>query len=275
MKLSAEVGSRTMTIIGIDCATIASKTGLTLAEYDEAILRIKDCRIADSKVPVAEQIYGWIQTAERALLAMDAPLGWPSPMGRALAEHKAGAPIAIKANDLFRRYTDEVVRRTPGKSPLEVGADRIARTARTALSFLADLGVLVGKSIPLAWKARIDRGIYAIEVYPAGTLRVHQRMGTVVGSANTDEKKRSLLNKMSESGTLRFENEKDTAIANEHVLDSVLCAASAVEFLEERVIFPRTENERDLAQKEGWIWVRDAAGSERNTQRVLGLRCPN
>ena len=100
-------------------------------------------------------------------------------------------------------------------------------------------------------------------------------MGTVVGSANTDEKKRSLLNKMSESGTLRFENEKDTAIANEHVLDSVLCAASAVEFLEERVIFPRTENERDLAQKEGWIWVRDAAGSERNTQRVLGLRCPN
>lgn len=244
-------------IIGIDCATIASKTGLALAEYDNGVLCIKDCRVADTKTPVADQIYSWIQIVERALLAMDSPLGWPLSMGEALVKHKAGAPIRIKANNLFRRCTDEVVRRTLGKSPLEVGADRIARTALVALSFLEDLSVLVGKPIPLAWDAQFDGGVWAIEVYPAGTLRAYQKLDLVTDSTDASLKKRSLLNRMSESGALQFEKGKDKAIDNEHVLDSVLCAISAVDFLERRVIAPVSNKERDFAQKEGWIWVRD------------------
>jgi predicted RNase H-like nuclease len=249
-----------MTIIGIDCATIAAKTGLALSEFNGGILSIKDCRIAETKIPIADQIYNWIASADRVLLAMDSPLGWPHPMGRALIKHKAGAPIAFGANDLFRRYTDEVVRKALGKLPLEVGADRIARTAVAALSLLADLGALVGKAIPLAWDAQVGKSTWAIEVYPAGTLRAYQRMGAVTDSKDSKPGKRSLVSRMKKSGTLRFESGMEKGIDNEHVLDSVLCAISAVDFLEKRAIAPRTDKERNLARKEGWIWVRDTSG---------------
>jgi len=202
------------------------------------------------------QVSAWIGSDDRALLAMDSPLGWPHAMGAALAKHNAGASISTPANRLFRRCTDDVVRTVLGKTPLEVGADRIARTALTALSLLADLGALIGNDVRLAWDAHLGIGVWAIEVYPAGTLRAYQRLGTVADSNDLATRKRSLLGHLKKSGTLIFGNGKEEGLENEHVLDSVLCAIAAVDFLEERALTPQTDEEKALARKEGWIWVR-------------------
>lgn len=70
---------------------------------------------------------------------MDAPLGWPRPLGPALSDHRAGEPIDPPADTLFHRETDGVVHRTVGKRPMEVGADRIARTARSAVELIGEL----------------------------------------------------------------------------------------------------------------------------------------
>jgi predicted RNase H-like nuclease len=246
-----------MTIIGIDCATLASKTGLAFAEYGNGRLEVRECMIGGTSTPIAQQVARWLKSTRTALLALDSPLGWPALLGTTLANHKAGIPIHARSNDLFRRHTDEVVKETLGKSPLEVGADRIARTAVAALSLLEDIGVLIGKNIALAWKARPNEGIRAIEVYPAGTLRAYQRIGFVQESGNVDQAKQSLIAKMKKKGRVRFDKGNAKSIDNEHVIDAVLCALAATDFIENRVIFPATDKEMDLARKEGWIWVRD------------------
>jgi len=249
-----------MTIIGIDCATLASKTGLTLAEYVNGRLEVQECMIGNVRIPIAQQVAGWLKPASTALLALDSPLGWPALLGKTLFDHNAGLPIHEKANELFRRHTDEVVKEALGKPPLEVGADRIARTAIAALSLLADLGSLIGKNIALTWEPGLDEGIRAIEVYPAGTLRAYQHIGFVPNSGKVDHDKRGLIAKMRKNGRLRFNGSK--SVDNQHVLDSVLCAVAATDFVEKKVIFPRTDEERELARKEGWIWVRDPSARD-------------
>lgn len=61
-----------------------------------------------------------------------------------------------------------------GKQTLDVGADRIARTARSALDILEQIRQLTGLPIDLAWQPDFAARVAAIEVYPAGTLRARQ-----------------------------------------------------------------------------------------------------
>ena len=56
------------------------------------------------------------------------------------------------------------------KTPLDVGADRIARTAYAALHLLGSVRVQLHLSIPLAWAPTDISVVAAIEVYPAATL---------------------------------------------------------------------------------------------------------
>src|SRR5204862_1418897 len=74
-----------------------------------------------------------------AVLAIDAPLGWPVALARTLFTHRAGERLSSPANDMFRCTTDSFIQRELSKTPLDVGADRIARTAHAALRFLEDL----------------------------------------------------------------------------------------------------------------------------------------
>ena len=63
-------------------------------------------------------------------------------------------------------------------SSLDVGADRIARTAYTALAILGKLRTELGIPIPLAWTPTDVLPVAAIEVYPAATLVAHQIRST-------------------------------------------------------------------------------------------------
>jgi hypothetical protein len=138
---------------------------------------------------------------------------------------------------------------------LDVGADRIARTALSALSINNELGALTNSKIRLAWNPKLMHGIYSIEVYPAGTLRSYERIGYVTASKDSVANKRKLISKMISKGKIIFEADTRNAISNEHVMDSVLCTVAATDFLEGHAITPASTKDKAFARKEGWIWV--------------------
>jgi hypothetical protein len=273
-------------IVGIDCATVAERTGLALAEYADGVLVLRECRVADPAPSVAAQVLPWVGAGPAALLGMDAPLGWPSRLGPTLAAHRAGLPIPAAADSLFKRRTDVLVRERLGKAPLEVGADRIARTALSALAFLEELGRLLGAAVELAWEpagaaaaaapasaapasavpaagapvAAAPAGVRALETYPAGTLRACEKLGLVSPGGDTDARKRSLVAALQRAGRLAPGKALRAALRNEHALDAVLCAVTAADFLDGLCVGPRPGSEQEAALAEGWIWVRDVRG---------------
>lgn len=135
--------------------------------------------------------------------------------------------------------------------PLEVGANLIARTAHSALEFLARLG-----GIPLAWHPRQCSGRVAIEVYPAATLSAHGLPCTKY--KKVDQKNREAIVKWVfsrvEVRADQPDNEVEKTIrSGDHELDAVICMLAAADFLAGEVITP-TPAEPTL-HKEGWIWV--------------------
>ena len=71
-------------IIGVDCATDPNKVGLALGRITGQRPRLLAARAANRAEPPAEIIADWLREEAVALLALDAPLGWPAPLGRAL-----------------------------------------------------------------------------------------------------------------------------------------------------------------------------------------------
>lgn len=158
------------TLIGIDCATETSKVGLALATWAEGACVLQEVGWRRGWPEITETVAEWC--TPNTLIALDAPLGWPTPQGSALAVHVAGTPLEATANALFRRATDDVVAREVSKRPLDVGADRIERTAHRALAFLGELRTHTGLDRPLAWGPGEVNTTCAVEVYPAATLEV-------------------------------------------------------------------------------------------------------
>lgn len=162
----------TTVIVGIDCATVPACIGLARAE-----LRGNVCTLTDSQLgvgdPVFETVGRWLRRSRRGLIALDAPLGWPSLLADMLPDHRAGERLVGVPDRLFHRLTDDHVTRLVGKRPLEVAADRIARTAHRSLELLDRIRTTMRSNIPLAWSPDFADGVYAIEVYPAATLAAH------------------------------------------------------------------------------------------------------
>lgn len=151
-------------LIGIDCATQPNKVGLALGEHDGEVVRIRACLTGSPKHQPAAIVSHWLEQANTALLALDAPLGWPLALGKALAAHQAGDGMGAVAHALFRRQSDDDIHQRFGKRPLEVGANFISRTAVAALQLLDELRARSGASIPLAWSPEDLSPFAAIEV---------------------------------------------------------------------------------------------------------------
>ena len=163
-----------MRIIGIDCATDDTKVGVAWALRTSQGVRVMDACVCTRAQSALDRVAKCASEAEgQVLIAIDAPLGWPRPMGDALVGHRAGAEVLVSPNDLFRRATDRYIQRRLGKTPLDVGADRIARTAHAALRLLGGLRARLPHEIPLAWMSPPGEMVSAIEVYPAATLLSH------------------------------------------------------------------------------------------------------
>ena len=187
------------------------------------------------------------------VLAIDAPLGWPRALGSVLPAHRAGQLLAGDPNLLFRRLTDREVQREHRLTPLDVGADRIARTAVAALQLLVALRRRLGCEIPLLWSPRAA-GVGAIEVYPAATLtaRGHSRIGYKKDPAL----RRALIDALaSELGITAKAPQAAEMQARDHGLDAALCVLAGADFLAGRARGPDPA-QRETAEFEGWIWVR-------------------
>jgi predicted RNase H-like nuclease len=238
-------------IIGIDCATVAQKVGLALCLVDDGRPRIDQLLVGKSWPAIDAKVAQWAM--QPTLLAVDAPLGWPAPMADSLQHHQAGAELSYPSNTLFRRNTDDVVAAHLGKRPLDVGADRIARTAHTALSLLARLRETTGEPIPLAWHPGFVESTAAIEVYPAGTLAARNLPHSGYKTSTDDSS--ALRQQLVEAIQQQVSVDQDAAALmaqSDHALDAVLCTVAGLDFLSADVLRP---NDLDLAKREGWIWV--------------------
>jgi len=240
------------TIIGIDCAVSAKRTGLALGVFKRGRVQVTEAEIGETHDSILRVVAEWIEGAKNPLIAMDAPLGWPVELARVLHSHQSGAPVDAPANRMFRRLTDRVTKRETGKLPLDVGADRIARTARAALVLLEDLRMRTGENIPLAWKPGPPRQASAIEVYPAATLKVRGIPSTGYKRKGRMEARRRILDPLRE--LMDLPDDDRPMLVSSDALDAVVCVLGGADFVRSDVIEP---SDMAVARREGWIWVRE------------------
>lgn len=242
------------TLIGIDCATKEDKVGIALGQLSGESCQIDNVLVCSKESPLEYTLTQWILDGGRVLLAFDAPLGWPQPMGFTLKEHSAGQPIPVSGNLLFRRNTDLFIKAEIGQQSLDVGADRIARTALAALKLLANLRDALHEEVPLAWTPDFAHRVAAIEVYPAATLKARGLSPRGYKAVSDLEARRNIISKIRDEVELHV----NVSLLERHadVLDAVICVCAAADFLTGRALQP---TDRSLAEKEGWIWVRHPA----------------
>ena len=241
-----------LTIIGVDCATEARRVGLALGQVDGEEAWLEEVTLGSQVQSLVETISAWAIRSRNTLLALDAPLGWPADLGKTLSAHTAGSPIDVEPNLLFRRETDRFIKCKVGKQPLDVGADRIARTARAALELLQDVRNATGEAIPLAWKPGTSAGIRAIEVYPAATLAAYDIAAPGYKRKEGRAARRALLALL--GNHLRLPENTSLMLDNDDALDAGICMLSALDFVRGQAMQPE---DRQSALKEGWIWVRE------------------
>jgi len=245
-----------MILIGVDCATKPVKVGLALGEYGAGGLELRHVKICSEKYPPAEVLCAWLKgRSGSALLAFDSHLGWPEPMGTALSSHIAGRELGVEANEMFSRTTDRHIHaRLQGHPPLDVGADKIARTAHATLRVIGQLRQRLGEPIPLAWSRSDVTTLSAIEVYPAATLKAHGIQSLDYKKPIQLEIRREMANSLILKSGLR--NLAGDFGESDHTLDAVVCLVAAKDFFD-GCATPPGEADRAAAEKEGWIWTLD------------------
>lgn len=241
-----------VTIIGIDSAVDPKNVGLARGVLANGQLRLIEVASVQRRPDeLVERVASWVTLP--TLLAIDAPLGWPRALGLQLSEHRAGQQVSTTANALFRRFTDGEIYRRYRVTPLDVGADRIARTAFAALELLAAVRGRIASDVPLLWAPGFA-GVGAIEVYPAATLVA--RGLSRFGYKKDPMLRRTLLAAL--VSELGVDPDGPTAAAmldREHSLDAALCVLGGADFVAGRAQAPAAEH-RAVAEGEGWIWVR-------------------
>jgi hypothetical protein len=249
-------------IVGLDCACRAHSVGLALATRANGRVTIDSIAVGrgdrSMREAFASDIRAAIAQVPLALVALDAPLGWPEPLAHALAAHRAGDRVGDlgDADRYVSRTTDAVVYEHVKTWPLDVGADLIARTAIAALELIAALRD-GGRGLPLVWKQGPLAHTGAIEVYPKATFLARQvavkdyksKKREVSGPA-----RRLLLEALARELTIAQEHH-ELILGSDHALDAVGCVLAAKDFLDGVAVFPNAE-QSTLANREGWIWFR-------------------
>lgn len=242
---------REVLLIGIDCAAQERDIGLAQGWFRDGRAIVEKERMGSGASPIVETIASWIGECRPALLAIDAPLGWPAALGEYLAAHNAGEPVSPNEHDMFRRYTDTVVRSKLGKQPFDVGSNLIARAARKAVNILHELRQRLKLPIPLAWSPQFGNDVYAIEVYPAATMC--SRGITVRNYKKLHDQRVQLMTHLSRE--LDCGSVMPGVLDRADRIDACTCLLAAADFLRGEAVPPGNDH-LQRAQKEGWIWFR-------------------
>ena len=280
-------------IIGIDCAADPKNIAVAFADKRGDTLSIHDVEFGKGG---AEDRSHRLQALAKkvrcrisgpTLLALDAPLGWPASMGDNLKEHHAGLSEGLPeaADDLFQRQTDQFVAWRTGKTPLEVGANLIARVTHTALRLLEYVIPDRSERRPLSGRCHMTHGVNTIEVYPAlagpkflrseddtgptdwdgvaSDLKAMKAIKSKVGKPEDfnpwPQVCKKLEDKLSCDG-LSFEidtpvrKKKESKRLRDHGLDAILCAWIGARFLAGQCEEPPENICDDILAREGWIW---------------------
>lgn len=239
-----------MNIIGLDAAAQDKNIGCILGKYENGHLEVKKCW--DGTQPLVEFIGAGIQASEKSIVAIDAPLGWPVSFRKVLSTHCAGRPLAIEPESFFKRQTDLDIHKRFKKMPLEISADRIARTAFFTLKRIAGIEETLGFRLPLLWSFGELSTSGIVEVYPAATLLANELSIKGYKQKNIDPRKK-LLEQLKISYDFTIPNELDLTRI-EHDFDALVCCLACVDFIEERACPPDAIDEK--IREEGWIWVK-------------------
>lgn len=240
-----------MKIIGIDCSTEDAKIGVGLGRVVDGRLELQEVVLCARDRSASSTVVAWLGGGNGGgVLAIDAPLGWPKPLAEALSPHAAGAPLQVGANDMFRRATDVFIKQELNQTPLDVGADRIARTAHAALRLLASLRQQLQRPIPLAWKADDCCGLAAREVYPAATLVAHRIRSKGYKKPGQISERREIVAALRTRMLIR--DTINDLSDNADRLDAAVCVLAGADFLAGRAMGPTN---LPLATQEGWIWA--------------------
>lgn len=121
--MTASVERPSVRLIGLDAASQRSKFGYALGHFDLESGRVSvdgAGLLDDTENPLYAQIVPFICAGGRALIAIDAPLGWPDGLKQLLQGHEAGmqTPVGLAKDASFRRHAEDQVRKI--KIPLEV-----------------------------------------------------------------------------------------------------------------------------------------------------------
>lgn len=242
-------------LIGIDCAVDPANTGLCMGDYKDGVLTVREALNGSGRVP-EEIAAGWTGSGP-LLVGLDAPLGWPSPLGDSLVSHRAGDFLDTPANRLFRRFCDDYTAETIGKRPMDVGADRIARTAHGALSLLAGLRRLSGRPLPLGWQPGEPPSGEVIETYPAAWLTVAGLPAKAYKRTEQRNVREEILSGL--PGWVRLVCGTQAFLDDADILDALLCLLVCVAYLQGLVRHPPAEK-AELIRREGWIWFPSSIG---------------
>jgi hypothetical protein len=259
-------------IVGIDCASKPEKTGIAIGEWKPTEpITIKAVLMGEKNQSIADLILSKIDNKQKTLFAIDAPLGWSSPMLQLLKNHSAGdffqdsrliaqeqKGFEETQHRFFRRITDTFIHQEIGKLPLEVGADRIARAAYAALYTLHILRRHF--AIQMLWGTDFKSDFGVIEVYPSATLKQYKMLsGGYKGNSQDEKDKRKLITEKLNPHFLNLQKKTASELVqgNADRLDAVICLLSANDFLEKDVYEPLASN-LEVIKQEGWIWVKKA-----------------
>lgn len=246
-------------VIGLDWATQENARGLALGCVDtDNHLVVHKVERASKRKPTKEIVGSWLGDGKSALICIDAPLGWPIGLSRALWNHDAGCGIGTAPDTMFSRFTDTFVAGRLGKKPLEVGADLIARAALSAVQFL---GLMRGPQyglMPLPWNDRMINETSVIEVYPAATLCAWGIDPTGYKGNKGRSAREVIFDRIADVPKIdcRAKGVRNACCDKDHYLDAVLCLLAGRDFLARECLKPSNDIGH-LIEKEGWIWVRD------------------
>ncbi len=80
-----------MLLIGLDAASRLEKFGYAIGRLNRGKIEVTGFGVLQSEEQpdaLNDVIVPQVRHAARALIAIDAPLGWPTALGRALANHR-------------------------------------------------------------------------------------------------------------------------------------------------------------------------------------------